>query len=495
MKLNMSFLLLTLVCVIAFLIKVYLVFSITTYDYDGYFTLRQVDSLVNDKSFLINDPLSFQGRTLFVNPLPYLVYALVGFAFSSFLSLKLLPVLLSTVIAFYIFLITKKITKNSIISLFTSIIGLFSPVLFFLDFNLPTNLSIFVIIFLQMIYSFFNLPSKFHHTLIILMAIFSVFTSPLSIIVFIGFFIYLFLMKLESQITLNKEIDITIFLGLLVFWVNLLIYKQALLLHGIGVIWKNVPLEILAQSYLRFDLVTTLLFIGPIPLFLGIYGVYSSFFNVKNKHVLLLSSFALLFFVLGWFALLAKREILVLMSLVLVLLSGFSISIIIEYFSKTKFHYVKSPIFYVLLLLFAFTTIGIFVTSFNSVSVGPTDKDVLAANYLREHTPYDSTILASPEEGFFIESIANRKVVLDTNFVLISDSENRYHDMKQLMGSDRFQSTALRRLNHYDVDYLFITDYSKMKFNFTKLYYVEEPCFELIYNDSVEVYEVKCDFE
>ena len=53
----------------------------------------------------------------------------------------------------------------------------------------------------------------------------------------------------------------------------------------------------------------------------------------------------------------------------------------------------------------------------------------------------------------------------------------------------RLKTEAVRRLNKYDVRYLYFSGKFGVENN---LYYADPDCFELVYNNSVLIYEVKC---
>jgi len=123
----------------------------------------------------------------------------------------------------------------------------------------------------------------------------------------------------------------------------------------------------------------------------------------------------------------------------------------------------------------------------------PSLADIEALEWVKENTHENDVILGRVEEGFLINYIAERKNVADSNFLFIKNIDQRYNDINSLF-TLRLKSEAVRLINKYDIDYIFLSTKTMEEYNISRLFYAEEDCFELAYNKDALVYEfLKCD--
>ena len=119
-------------------------------------------------------------------------------------------------------------------------------------------------------------------------------------------------------------------------------------------------------------------------------------------------------------------------------------------------------------------------------------EELNALIWLRDETEEDSTILSSHEEGHFITNIAKRKNVIDDNFLLIENIDQRYNDVERVYTTES-QVKALQALNKYNVRYVYFSDRTKQIYNVDEIAYVDDNCFKEVYNtEEARIYKVRC---
>ena len=163
--------------------------------------------------------------------------------------------------------------------------------------------------------------------------------------------------------------------------------------------------------------------------------------------------------------------------------------LIYSYFKKTKFSRSGKWVLLGIFILFCLSSVIPSVNlALNSVESVPSDYELEALDWLLNNTDNSSIILARVEEGYMINHFAKRKTVIDEDFLLITDAQQRYEDVQSVF-SLHLKTEALRRLMKYDVDYIYFSG----KFgDEEKLHYVDEDCFDMVFNKSVKIYKVGC---
>ena len=82
--------------------------------------------------------------------------------------------------------------------------------------------------------------------------------------------------------------------------------------------------------------------------------------------------------------------------------------------------------------------------------------------------------------------------MMDDKFALIGNVEKRFSNLNSLFITG-FQTQALGTLDEYGIKYIVITPSAKEKYQIESFNYLTEECFELIYDEEVQIYLVKCE--
>jgi len=91
--------------------------------------------------------------------------------------------------------------------------------------------------------------------------------------------------------------------------------------------------------------------------------------------------------------------------------------------------------------------------------------------------------------GFILITIILELVYLNMHIVKrINDIERIYTTI--------FETDAIRLLNKYGVDYIWLSNRTKKEFAIAEISYTkDENCFELVYQEDIEIYKTKCKIE
>jgi hypothetical protein len=466
------------------------------FDYEAYNALRQAEHIKETGVPLFNDPLSYSGRVFVFPPLFY--YLLAGFSFFMPLELaaKILPSLAFASLTIIVYFIAKHLTKNKTAALIVSFFSGFVPILFS-DLGQISVYSLSLPLIFLLSYTFLRIDEKGFATISIILIILLLLTQASVFIMLISFIIYFIILWLEKQELNKKEFEIALFLFFLTIWFNLLLYKKAFSLHGIRFIWQNIPSPLLSSFFEDLSFLGVISGVGVLPLLLGVYTIYNVLFKTKNQAATFYISFAFISFIMLWFKLIPIRIGLLFLSLNLIILSAYAIKIILVSISKTKTPWLSNVIILALVILFILSSLAPFIVAARSQpSKNPPLADIHALEWIRDNTRESAVVLGRIDEGFLINYVANRKNVADQNFLFINNINQRYKDIN-LLFTLRLKSEAVRLMNDYNIDYIFLSTQTMKEYNITRLFYTDQDCFEAVYRkEGVLIYKfLRCDVE
>jgi len=488
-----------LIFILVFAVRLYIAFETPLLNYDAYFSLRQVEHIKDTGFPLYKDNLSYGGKMQLFAPLNHYIIAAFSFIMPIDVAGKVLPNLLAALIIFVVYYLSLKITKNTKISLLTSFMSGFIPI-YFIDINRVSINYLAVLLIFLIIYCMLKLNEHKYVDYSLILMFLLVLTTPMAFVLIIGLLLYLVFLKLENFAIEMKELEIILFFTFLVFWVNLLIYKNAFLTHGLLVIWKNMPVQILANFFGNIGFIQALGAISIIPIIFGVYAFYAAFHLDRSKEVLLLISVGLSAFILLWFKLLDIIDGFLFLGITLVILTAYSLKRFDDFLNKSKFHKYEKLITSLIIILFIFTTLPPIIYLVNNKDVGPlntpSNSDIKVLTWAKEHLPENASIACGLDEGNLVAYVAQRKNIMDTNFLLIPRIDQRLKDLSEIY-TTVFETKATGILNQYDSEYLLVTANTLKEYNIEQLKYLKNSnCFRLEYsNDDTYLYRLTCRLE
>jgi hypothetical protein len=484
--------LLVLIFLISLGLRLFFAFQTPFFDSDhSYFNMRQVQTITEDGFPAYSDELSFGGRYLVFLPLFH--YILAGFSLIFPLSFvaKILPNLFASSIIFIVYLIVQQITKNKEISLLCSFVSAFIPIYFLNTMNAVTVHSLSIPLSFLVLYLFPQLKEGKLVYLFIIVFILSLLSSAITIILVLSLVVYYFLTKIEKVTLEREEIEITVFSLLLMLWFYFLLFKRALLVHGLGFIWQNIPTEILSRYFYQISIPQAIYHVGLLPILGAVFVAYVFLFKSKNKQIYLYLSFTITVLILLWIKMLKFETGLLYLSIGCVILFGIACKQIVNYFEKTHLQGYKKPvlvgIFFLVLLTLTFPTL------FLALNQEKVEVDLGALEFLQEigGDVDDIVVMASPMDGHIITYYTGKETIVDSNFLLIPDISERIEDIKTIfVGQSKVIATKL--MEKYEADYIYLSPGALETYEIDNLPYEEEECFPLVYNGQVKIYEKRC---
>ncbi|MEM4247842.1 MAG: hypothetical protein QXH80_01125 [Candidatus Nanoarchaeia archaeon] len=102
---------------------------------------------------------------------------------------------------------------------------------------------------------------------------------------------------------------------------------------------------------------------------------------------------------------------------------------------------------------------GLALSTFSTMSVlaksQPHNEIIESLNWLKSHTSKEDKIFSHYTKGFWIESIAHRSVLLDSNLASTPNAAQLYNDSNTIFNSRNLETTTAI-LDKYSIDYIFI---------------------------------------
>jgi hypothetical protein len=495
-KLNKPIFWLTIIFLIILGIRLYIAFQTDFFNYDAYYDLRQIESIRETGLPEYRDSLSYGGKTNLFAPLNHYIIAFFALFMPAGIAGKIVPNIIAALIIFVVYNISLKLTKNTKISIFTAMISGLIPI-HFIDINRISINYTAILLILTIIYCMLKIGERKYVDYALILMFLLVLTTPLAFILVLGLLIYLLLLKLENHQIEMKELEIILFYTFLVFWVNLLIYKNSFLTHGLLVIWQNIPVSMLSNFFSDIGFLEALATIGLIPIIFGVYAFYSAMHQGRDKDILLIISLTLSTFVLIWFKLLDLITGLMFLGISLTILTAYSFKKIGDFIVKSKIHKYDKILQVFLIAIFFITTIPAIISIVNSDNSGPYDtptiNDIIVLEWASQNTPKNAMIVSGLEEGNIVSYYAQRKNLMDTNFLLTPRIDQRLEDLNTIY-STSFETQAIGIMNTYKAKYLLVTPKAIRDQKIPEISYLKDnQCFQLeYYNGNTQIYKLEC---
>ncbi len=485
--------------VLVLAIRLFIAFQTPLFNHDAYFNLRQVEQIRETGTPLYKDPLSYGGKTQLFAPLDQYILAAFSLIMPIEVAGKLIPNIIAALLIFIVYYLAFKITKSYKISLMTSFMSGFIPI-YFIDINRVSVNYLAMLLMFTIIYCMLKLNERKYVDYALILMFMLVLTTPMAFVLVIGLLLYLLLLKLENFAVEMKELEIILFFTFLVFWVNLLIYKNAFLAHGLFVIWQNIPVQLLSGFFSNVGFIQVLGAISIVPIVLGVYAFYAAFHLERSKEVMIIVSLGLSAFILLWFKLLDLINGLLFLSIALVILTAYTLKRLDSFIEKSKIHRHDKLLYAAVIIVFLITVIPAIISVVHSPKLGPLSTpsvgDVETLKWASENIPPNAVIMAGLDEGNMVAYYAKRKNVMDTNFLLTPRIDQRLNDINE-MYTTTFETKSIGILNKYNSKYLFVTPKTMENYGVTNLTYLKNnKCFRVEYmREGTYLYRTDCKIE
>ncbi|MCK5107134.1 MAG: glycosyltransferase family 39 protein [Nanoarchaeota archaeon] len=431
---------------------------------------------------------------IFMTSAPLFYYILSFFSIIIPINLvaKILPQIFAASLSIIIYFLSMKITRNKKVSYLNALIGGTIPI-FLKSTTNTVSVSTFAIpLFFLALYFLLDINNNKRSAYIFLaLAILLTLTSSISIILVLSLLSYIILIKSTHLKNDSKELEITLFTSFIVIWFTAILFKNIFLFHGYNTIWQNTPAQILQIYFSEINFLEAIYAIGIIPFIAGISVIYQYLINRQKRSIYLFSSVIILSFALMWFRLVKSVTALTILGISLIIISSQAYLDISKSFLNTKAPAKKT----ILIILTIFLILASLIPSFIHIQQASENafnqKEMNALEWIKAKTPEGAVIASMYNEGHIIKSVAEREVLLNQNFLLFSDAQQRLNAQSQIF-SAKFATNALRETTKYNVKYIYFSQKAKDYFEINSIHYINNECFDQVYNDEIIIYKVKC---
>lgn len=455
---------------------------------EGYFYFRQIEHMASEWELLSYDELSYGGRFVITSPFFLVFMAFWYFLFPSVSTLQIIPQVFVALLPMTVFLTVREMTKRNDAAFFSALMSAFIPVVFAETLFSLSPLTLALPLSFLLVYFFLrNTAVPF-----VVCAVALALTHPSSIIPIFGFLFYLIISRLAGFKVERPELELILFSTFFTLWIHFLFYKKAFLVHGLSFIHQNIPAALLSRYFTEISLAIALLQIGVYPLLWGIASISKYLFKTKDKLVFPIISLSLAVTLFLWLRFVAPSVGFMFLGVCLTILAGPVYVEVAAYFTKTRFSSLApfAAVAAFLIVIPSLVLPSIYFAGQQRITlVSPALFDGL--QWLRGNSSPQDVVLAVPSEGFVVASIAGRKSVMDTNFLLAPDAPERFADVERMFTSS-FPTEAVALFNKYGVDYILVSPAAQRRFDVDQSLY-SIPCLEEVYNQrNVVIYHSQC---
>ncbi len=462
-------------------------------DYDAYFQLRLIEHVAQTGLPLRFDPLSFGGHLLLLPPLFYYITALPFALFKSEFLIVALSQIFISLLTIVVFLTVKSLTSRDDAALLSSALASFVPVLFSKTIFSVSPLTVALPIVFLAIFTFIHCSSKKFLFGFISLLFISSLLHPSTIILILGLLLYLIISKLEKIKLGEAEFELIFFATFIFIWIQFLLYKTAFLSSGMGIIWQDIPSEVMSRYFEDVTISSALLQIGVFPLLGGVLCIYHYLLKIRNKHIYLYIALSTVVALCLFLRVIEPAFGFMYLGVCFSILTGPAYVVGLSYFHKTRLVRFVRPLAVLVIITIIFTTIApliYFTQTERASTIAPSIYS--AFEWLADHTSTNSTVLAVLREGHLITHVAGRKNVVDDYFVLAPEPAERLQN-SQKMFQLPFATPAAELFSKYGVDYILLSNNTRARYNISDLPYRQEPCIRQIYQrDNVFIYKSDC---
>lgn len=461
-------------------------------------------------------------------------YGLIYEIFSSLQILKFLEIIIFGLIFYLIYLISRDLTKNDYASIFTVILAGTIP-MFFYDHQsplVPENTVILLILsiiyFLLKSSIFFdpsvedktikNIIKTFHSKrtikyfknsyilILTFLSIIAAFYNEFILLLVSALLIYLIFSYIENYSEKIYVKEFSIFFILLITESYLFFNREIIEKLKVQSIWGNIPIQITENISFQEKTLMIFILLGIIISLGGIYSIYY-FFNEKKLHEhkkIIFYMSAIFSSLLFYFLDIGNKYILITFIGIMFSLC-FGAYINRQIIHADRFYKIKlSERSYWLIAYFLIIIAGLsihysLIYSLEDNNLNEISSDSLDALTWMKDLPDNSLIIAPYQYGHAINYIAKKKVVLNSDFIEIENTNFHYKELQDIytnINSIKVQE-ILNRYSEKNITHIYIYYDDTVG----KIYDIEKPffsydqhCFKKIYQEKdTSIYSYECD--
>ncbi len=438
---------------------------------DGYLYVRHVDSIRDNGLPMRDDPLSPVGKKLMTTPFYDYVVALFAVFLPVVVALKIVPALFSGLFVFLVFIAARRMTKDGFAALCAAIAASTMPVLAATintggPVSLVLSLTVLIVLLLQ---------GEMRVWVYVLLIVALSFTHASVVLVLLGLLFYAGLLVSEEFKIERSWWEILIFSTVFVLWSVLVRFGKTISDSGGDFMFLNAPLEA-RNALFGSDILGIILLAGVVPSLVGAFMIYTFVFREHRRDVLIVIGFTLAMGLLLWSGLVTPLLGVSFLGAMLALLFGIGIHKVSETLRVSRASAFRVPaLILVMVVLCASSIVPAYSSALSSLSDAPSGEelDFLDSTNLANA----SVVMALPEEGYLLQSVANVRVVQDSDYILQKDAAQRYDDIKVLFRT-KSTVTAVGIMARYEATHLYVSEEAMDRFGRPSL--IEDDCFVIL---------------
>ncbi len=489
-----EYLLLLIIFLFIVAFRLYFVFQTEQFsDDDAYFHLRYAKQISEKGYYSSFDELSYSGRNIVILPFyPYLL-GFFGMIFNLELVAKVLPEILISLFVVIAYLIAKEISNDNKVALLVAFMAGIFPYILSKTLNNASIISIVLLMFFFLVYCLMRMREERKYLMpFVIVAILLAATHQAAFLLIVALMIYSLILTGENWRVRRVEREAVIFYILIVFLVEFFVFKNAFLEYGLSVIWQNIPEQILNEYFVDISFTYLFYALGIVPILFGITAIFYGAFREKKNNLYLLNALILSILLLLILKLVNVVEGLIFLGATLTILSSLVFSKLFSYIKITKVsRYYRQIVGSIITIIVLSLVIPAYYAAGSRIKEAPDEIDVRALEWLRDNVKDGSVILANLDEGNLLIYTTGKKNVIDDNFLLAPNVDDRLKAVEVIYGSGS-EYKALELLRKYKVDYIFLSEKSKNKYKIDDLKYSEdEKCFRRRKYEEPKIYEVR----
>ncbi len=474
-KRNIPIILLWSLFLIIFAVRLTVSLNLPNFSSDeAYFHLRHVLTIIHERTILTYDPLSYGGRTTLYPPFYHILLAFT--TFGSTILLKIIPELFAASFVFVAYALSKTLTDNAYAALAAALLANTLPLYLIDTLNAISITTLIVPLLFLILYMFINIEEKKHLSIYILLILLIAFLHSSAFLIIATFIVYFLLLAGGALNPSHLEREAVWYALLTILLVQFLLFHKAFLTYGLTIIWQNTPLVILADTFRSLNIFELIFALGILPIILGASSLYLGITREKKKSVYVISALMLAVLILLVLRLITITTGLMLLGSSLAILSPLALVAVYQYIQKTRL--ARFAWTYPVLIIVLISTLALYpmISRLQHFTAIPQEK-INDLRWARDNLPENATILGNINEGNLIATIAQRKNVLDQDFVLAPNAIERLNDVDSLY---RIVSIAKAKqlVKKYDITAIYYSSETQAAFDNYELKYAHDRCYQ-----------------
>jgi asparagine N-glycosylation enzyme membrane subunit Stt3 len=524
-KIPLSVIRIALVVLLVTIFSLKVFFSFQTPFFDdprSYYHLSQIQHVAEHGLPSYISEYHYLEKPLAVPPGYYLIMGFLYSIFNSITFLKIIDALLLVGIIFMVYILGVMMASSVKAGFFAALLSSVMPLIFISPQNILRPLYMSVFFILVFFYIFLKSNSLFEGnesfsdarfmkiiTLLIVLTFFiALLGSSVLFLVLVLIFYISFKIINKSHIKIYLR-EISIFVTLVVVGLYFLIYRSALATHGVLTFWNNVPLQYYREYLSLFSITNSLGLINIVIVLGGFYAIYYYFtqesYSKEKQYVLFCSSGVFASLVLALISTGNPEFIFFMAGIMLALclsvyIKGFISHANINYkFNINQDMYWVSAIIIVVVIGSLFNISLIAPSSVSHIKLLSLNDDLIdVLEWSRLNTPEDSLIFATPEHGYIIEYFAQRRYILDSDFLFVPyptrDIQNLNRLYKGIFLSDAPFVVQQYLSDNASAAYVLYDAYIQSSYEISYARFIDSECFTEIYaRETASLYRYGCE--